>query len=154
MPTHAEKRILPYRPEQLYTLVAEIDRYPEFLPWCTAARIKERRDDIVIADLVIGFKMFRERFTSRVTLTPQEAIEVEYIEGPLRHLNNHWRFNPHPEGCEIDFFVDFEFKSKTLQRLVGMLFNEAFKRMVSAFEARAADLYEPVAAQKRLGARS
>jgi len=144
MPTHAEQRVLPYSPEQLYELVADIERYPEFLPWCLAARIRKREGHIVVADLVIGFRMVRERFTSRVTLTPKERIDVSYIEGPLRHLNNHWVFHPHPDGCLIDFYVDFEFRSKMLQKLIGTLFNEAFRRMVAAFEARARDLYGDV----------
>jgi len=141
MPTHAEQRVLPYSPEQLYELVADIERYPEFLPWCLAARIRSRDGAVVVADLVIGFRMVRERFTSRVTLAPNERIDVSYIEGPLRHLNNHWVFHPHPDGCLIDFYVDFEFRSRMLQKLIGTLFNEAFRRMVAAFEARAKDLY-------------
>ena len=93
MPTHAERRVLPYTPEQLYTLVAEVEHYPQFLPWCVAARIRERREGMIVADLVIGFKMIRERFTSRVTLdTTQRHILVEYIDGPFRKLENNWRF--------------------------------------------------------------
>ncbi|TNE33862.1 MAG: type II toxin-antitoxin system RatA family toxin [Alphaproteobacteria bacterium] len=142
MPTHAEQRVLPYRPQQLFDLVAAIDRYPEFLPWCVGARIKERHENIVLADLVIGFKLFREKFTSRVTLDEANMrIDVEYMDGPFRYLNNHWQFKPHPTGCEIDFFVDFEFRSKILQKTIGMLFNEAVTRMISAFEGRAKELY-------------
>jgi coenzyme Q-binding protein COQ10 len=146
MPTHAERRFLPYRPEQLFDLVADVERYPEFLPWCVAVRIRERDDDVLVADLVIGFKMVRERFTSRVTLSYPERIDVEYTHGPLRHLNNHWVFEPVPNGCVIDFYVDFEFRSRVLQKLIGALFNEAVKRMVAAFETRAHQLYEPIAA--------
>jgi coenzyme Q-binding protein COQ10 len=142
MPTHAEKRVLPYSPEQLYSLVADIPRYPEFLPWCRAVRLRKREENLIVADLIIGFRMVQERFTSRVTLDPaKRSIDVAYIEGPLRYLNNHWLFLEHPEGCLIDFFVDFEFRSRILQRLMGPLFNEAVRRMVSAFEARARDLY-------------
>src|SRR3546814_3290194 len=130
MPTHAERRFLPYTQEQLFTLVAEVERYPEFLPWCIAARIRSRQDNVVVADLVIGFKMVRERFTSRVTLDPPQRIDVAYTEGPLRYLNNHWVFEPAPGGCVIAFFVDFEFKSAILQRIIGALFNEAVRRMV------------------------
>ena len=144
MPTHAEKRVLPYSPEQLYELVAGVDRYPEFLPWCKAARITSREGDVFFADLVIAFKVFRERFSSKVTLHPQIKIDVEYINGPFRYLKNHWQFVPHPDGCLIDFYVDFEFKSKILQNLIGLLFNEAVRRMVAAFEARARQLYTPV----------
>jgi len=147
MPTHAEKRVLPYTPEQMFDLVAKIERYPEFLPWCVAARIRSRENDIVVADLVIGFKMVRERFTSRVTLDRPRRIDVSYIEGPLKYLNNHWHFHPHPSGgTEIDFSVDFEFQSKMLQMLIGTLFHEALRRLVAAFEARAKQLYGSPAA--------
>ena len=141
MPTHAEERVLPYTPEQLFALVADIERYPEFLPWCVGARIKERRPDLVVADLIIGFRMFRERFTSRVSLFPPQRIDVAYAEGPFRYLNNHWAFTPVSGGCKVGFFVDFEFKSRLLQRLVEVLFSEAVRRMVGAFERRARDLY-------------
>jgi coenzyme Q-binding protein COQ10 len=149
MPTHAEKRFLPYRPDQLYDLVAGVERYPEFLPWCKAARITKREGNVFYADLVIAFKVFRERFSSKVTLHPSTQVDVEYINGPFRYLNNHWKFEPHPEGCIVDFYVDFEFKSRILQNLIGLLFNEAVNRMVSAFEARAQKLYQPVAAEAR-----
>jgi coenzyme Q-binding protein COQ10 len=143
MPTHAEKRELPYRPEQLFDLVADIERYPEFLPWCVGVRVRSREDDLVVADLVIGFKMVRERFTSRVKLDPRNLrIDVAYTDGPFRHLNNHWVFEPLANGnCRIDFYVDFEFRSPVLQRIIGMLFNEAVRRMVHAFEGRARKLY-------------
>lgn len=141
MHRHAERRILPYRPDQLYALVAEIEKYPEFLPWCVASRIQSRTETLVVADLVIGFKMIRERFTSRVTLSPPDRIDVTYLEGPFKHLNNHWHFLPHDKGCELDFYVEFEFRSHLLERLIGMLFDEAVKRMVAAFEGRAKQLY-------------
>ena len=142
MPTHAEKRVLPYTPQQLYDLVADVERYPDFLPWCMAARIRKREPNLVVADLVIGFKVFRERFTSRVRLDPaQTRIHVAYAEGPFKYLNNHWVFETHPEGCEIDFYVDFEFRSRILQKAIEVLFSEAVRRMVGAFEARAQALY-------------
>ncbi|MBI3446086.1 MAG: type II toxin-antitoxin system RatA family toxin [Magnetospirillum sp.] len=142
MPTHAEQRILPYSPEQMFDLVADVARYPEFLPWCVASRIRRRDGDVFFADLVIGFKMVRERFTSKVTLSAPGRIDVTYTEGPFHHLNNHWIFKPAPNGAtELDFFVDFEFRSKLLQTLIGALFNEAVKMMVSAFEKRAKQLY-------------
>ncbi len=143
MPTHAEQRILPYRPDQLFDLVADIERYPEFLPWCVAARVRTRTDQEVVADLVIGFKMIRERFTSRVRLDrPNRRIDVAYTEGPFRYLNNHWVFEELPDGAtRLDFFVDFEFRSVMLQKIIGVLFNEAVRRMVAAFEARAKALY-------------
>ena len=142
MPTHAEKRVLPYTPEQLFDLVAQVERYPEFLPWCVAARIRSREGNTVVADLVIGFKMVRERYTSRVVLDRPRRIDVAYLEGPLKHMNNHWQFTAHASGgTEIDFFVDFEFHSKMLQALIGALFHEALRRLVGAFEARAKQLY-------------
>jgi len=141
MPTHAEQRLLPYTPEQMYALVADIERYPEFLPWCVAARIKERRANFIDADLVIGFRMFREHFTSHVKLDPPGRIDVTYAEGPFRYLDNHWIFERRPGGCRVDFFVDFEFKSRMLQKVIELLFGEAVKRMVAAFETRARKLY-------------
>ena len=141
MPTHAEKKFLPYTPDQMFRLVADIERYPEFLPWCIGARVKRREGDTIYADLMIGFKMVRERFTSTVTMSPPGRIDVTYAEGPFHYLSNHWIFDPAPGGCEIDFFVDFEFKSRVLQKIITVLFSEAVRRMVSAFEARAQALY-------------
>jgi coenzyme Q-binding protein COQ10 len=142
MPTHAEKRHLPYRPDQVYDIVAAVDRYPEFLPWCRAARVTRRDGDVFEADVVATFKVFRERFTSRVRLIPKTGIDVEYIDGPFRYLKNSWRFLTAPDGgCIVDFHVEFEFRSKVLQTLIGLLFDEAIRRMVAAFEARARQLY-------------
>ncbi len=142
MPTHAEKKVLPYTPEQMYRLVADVEKYPEFLPWCLAARIRRREGNVMFADLVIGFKMIRERFTSRVELDePARRINVQYTEGPFQYLNNHWIFSPHEGGVCVDFYVDFEFRSKMLQKIMGVLFNEAVRRMVQAFEIRAERLY-------------
>jgi coenzyme Q-binding protein COQ10 len=158
MPTHAEQRHLPYTQEQLYDLVADVERYPEFLPWCVAARIRRREGNLLIADLVIGFKMLRERYTSKVTLG-DGRVDVAYLEGPFKYLNNHWIFKPAESGGTIiDFYVDFEFRSKLLQTVMGALFNEAVKLMVGAFEKRAGQLYgarspgQPVAAKKEPGA--
>lgn len=149
MPVHQETRRLPYTPEQVYDLVADVERYPEFLPWCIACRIRKRESAAsLIADLAVGFKMVREQFTSRVTLEPKRAITVEYLTGPFEYLRNTWSFRAAPGGgCEIDFFLTFEFRSKLLQAVIGALFEEAVHRMVGAFEARAARLYgktEPV----------
>jgi coenzyme Q-binding protein COQ10 len=141
MPTHAEKRILPYTPQQLFELVADVEQYPKFLPWAIACRIRKREEAVIYADLVIGFKMIREKFTSKVTLNPYDRIDVTYTEGPFRYLNNHWIFREVEGGTEIDFFVDFEFRSKILQTIIGALFNEAVKLMVGAFEKRAHQLY-------------
>ncbi len=143
MPTHAEKRHLPHTPDQMFDLVADVERYPEFLPWCVAARIRRRTGDVFFADLVIGFKMVRERYTSKVTLDRAgQSIDVTYTEGPFHHLDNHWRFEPAPDGgCIIDFYVDFEFRSRILQTLIGAVFNEAVRLMVHAFEKRARLIY-------------
>ncbi|MEP3113972.1 type II toxin-antitoxin system RatA family toxin [Nisaea sp.] len=144
MPTHVEQRVVPFTSEQLFDLIADIQRYPEFLPWCVGARIRKRDGNRIVADLVIGYKLIRERFTSTVTLSPeQNRIDVEYTDGPFKYLNNHWVFEPHPEGCMIDFYVDFEFRSKMLQKIIEVFFNEAVRRMVGAFEARAHELYGP-----------
>lgn len=142
MPTHAEKRVFPYRAEQMFDLVADVACYPQFLPWVMAARITRREGNVFYADLIIGFKMFRESFTSRVTAHRPDHIHVEYIAGPMRHLSNHWRFDDNGDGTTtIDFYLDFEFRNPLLQKVVGVLFHEAVRRMVAAFEMRAQKLY-------------
>jgi coenzyme Q-binding protein COQ10 len=141
MPTHAEQRLLPYTSEQLFDLVADIERYPEFLPWCVGARIRERHDDFILGDLLIGWRMVRERFTSRVHLYRPDRIDVEYAEGPFKYLENHWQFIPRNGGALIDFHVDFEFRSRVLTGIIETVFTEAVKRMVGAFEKRARQLY-------------
>jgi coenzyme Q-binding protein COQ10 len=147
MPTHSEKRKLPYTARQMYDLVADVARYPEFLPWTSAARIRSRTPrpdgaEVVEADLVISFKVFRERFGSRVTLWPDEMrIETEYLDGPFRYMRSNWAFRDVEGGCEVNFFVDFEFRNAILQRVIGVVFDEAMRRVVRAFEARALDLY-------------
>lgn len=141
MPHHAETRSLAYSADQMYALVADIGRYAEFLPWVQAMRILKTEGDTVTADMIVGFKMVRERFTSRVTLTPSTKVHVDYISGPLKYLRNDWLFRDTPGGCEIDFSVDFEFRNRVFERLAGMFFHEAFHRMVGAFEARAAAVY-------------
>jgi coenzyme Q-binding protein COQ10 len=143
MPTHRETRILPYTPEQIFDLVADVERYPEFLPWCVGARVSRREEALIVADLMIGFKMIRERYTSKVKLDRPSRIDVDYgNDGPFRHLENHWQFKPTEDGsCEVDFFLDFEFRSRMLQRLIGVVFQEAVRRMVAAFESRAKAIY-------------
>ncbi|WP_298835980.1 type II toxin-antitoxin system RatA family toxin [uncultured Roseobacter sp.] len=148
MPTHSETRKLPYSAQQMYDLVADVARYPEFLPWCSAARIRsvtpEGDQEIMEADLVISFKVFRERFTSRVELTPGEhRIDTEYLDGPFRYMKSNWVFRDIDGGCEVSFFVDFAFRNMILQQLIGVVFNEAMQRIVRAFETRARDLYGP-----------
>jgi coenzyme Q-binding protein COQ10 len=156
MPTHAEKRVVPYTREQMFDLVADVERYPQFLPWCLACRIRKRPEpNVLIADLMIGFKVLREEFTSVVRLDRPHRIDVTYNEGPFRYLTNHWAFEADGSGrCVIDFYIDFEFRSRTLQALIGRLFNEAVQRMVNAFERRAAQLHGPGALSvQRAGAR-
>ena len=141
MPTHAERRVVAYTPERMYALVADIERYPEFLPWCIDVRTLSQRGNVLEATMAVGFKALRESFLSRVTLLPKTRIEVEYLNGPFRYLNNHWVFHPHAKGCEIEFFIDFEFRSRMLQLVIGALFNEAVRIMVRSFETRARQLY-------------
>ena len=143
MTTHAEKRNLPYTPEQLFDLVAGVEQYPEFLPWCISSEISKREGESVFyADLVIGYKMVREKFGSKVTLDKPNEVHVEYLSGPMRYLSNRWKFIREEDGsCTIDFYVDFEFKNFILQNLMGAFFNEIIRRMVSSFEGRACELY-------------
>jgi coenzyme Q-binding protein COQ10 len=141
MPKHFDTRLLPYSQTQLFELVADVARYPDFLPWVIGARVQSRSDTAIVADLVVGFKMFRERFTSKVILARPGSISVEYVSGPLKHLTNSWRFTPEAGGTRIDFEVDFEFRSRLFETMVGALFSEAVKRMIQAFEKRANMLY-------------
>lgn len=140
---HIEQKHLPYTQEQMFHLVADVGSYQEFAPWCVASRINRREsDDVFYADLVVGYKMFRERFTSKVVLDEPSRIHIEYLKGPLKNLKNNWEFRPTPDGgCIIDFSVEFEFGNVALQALANMFFNEVVKRMVGAFEARAKQLY-------------
>lgn len=146
MPTHNETKKLYYTAQQMYNLVADVAAYPEFLPWCAAARVKSVTPDgisqVMAADLVISFKVFRERFVSQVTLYPEDLfIDTEYLDGPFKHMKSTWKFEDLDEGCAVSFFVDFEFKNLILQRVIGLVFNEAMQRIVRAFEARADSLY-------------
>ena len=141
MPTHAEHQVVAWEPAEMFDLVADVGRYPEFLPWCTAARVRSRTDTEVVADLTIGFGPFRESFTSRVTLDRPGEIRVRYERGPFRYLNNNWRFLPDKRGTRVEFFVDFEFRSRLLQSAIGVVYNEAVRRMVNAFLRRAREIY-------------
>lgn len=150
MPTHSETKELPYTAAQMYDLVADVGRYPEFLPWTAAARIRRTEDKgdhrLMDADLVISFKVFRERFTSRVQLfDAQHRIDTRYLDGPFRYMHSNWRFEETERGCKVHFHVDFEFKNLILQGIIGVVFGDAVQRMVRAFEKRAAVLYQPVA---------
>ena len=146
MTSHAETKYLPYTAKEMFDLVADISSYPEFLPWCAAARVRKEIQKGVIkqieADLVISFKVFREKFGSRVLLDASKfTIETEYLDGPFRHMHSVWSFNNSEQGCEVNFNVDFEFKNAMLQSIIGVVFNDAMQRIVRAFERRAADLY-------------
>ncbi|WP_298499564.1 type II toxin-antitoxin system RatA family toxin [uncultured Maritimibacter sp.] len=147
MPTHTEKRVLPYTADQMYALVADVAKYPEFLPWNSAARIRSVTPqpdgtDVMEADLVISFKVFRERFTSRVVLDEAaKRIDTEYLDGPFKYMKSYWQFRDTEGGVEVEFFTDFEFKNIVLQNLIGVVFNQAMQRIVGAFEARAKTLY-------------
>lgn len=140
---HIEQKHLPYTPEQMFDLVSDVGQYSQFLPWCIASRINRRESETVFyADLVVGYKLFRERFTSKVMLDAPHHIHIEYMKGPLKNLKNNWEFTRQPDGsCIIDFSVEFEFTNIALQALANMFFNEVVRRMVSAFEERAKVLY-------------
>lgn len=140
---HIEQKELPYTAEQMFDLVVAVDKYSEFAPWCAASRINSRESDAVFyADLVVGYKMFREKFSSKVIAERPDRIYIEYLRGPLKHLKNYWRFTDLGNGsCVVDFSVEFEFKNKALQGLAQMFFKEVIHRMVGAFEARAVDVY-------------
>jgi coenzyme Q-binding protein COQ10 len=143
MPIHREAVLVPYRAEQLFDLVADVGRYPEFLPWCVGAKVRSRTETELVAALTIGFGPFRESFTSRVTLDRPREVRVRYEDGPFRYLRNHWSFTPDARGCRVNFFVDFEFRSRVLQAAIGVVFGEAVRRMVNAFHKRARDVYGP-----------
>ena len=139
---HEERRIIKHTPNNLYNLVADVKKYPEFLPWCLGARVKNTSLESFEADLIIGFKIYKEIYSSKITLDKKKKkIIVDYKDGPFEYLKNYWLFKENPDGCEIEFMVDFKFKSIFLQTLMETLFNEAVKRMVKAFENRANELY-------------
>ena len=142
MPGIRETRRMPYSCEQMFDLVADVRRYNEFLPWVVAVRVKSDSETEMIADLLVGFKAIREKFTSRVQKQRPSHINVHYIDGPLRDLDNSWDFRPLEDGgCELDFCVDFTFRNPIFEALAGQYFDRAFRRMVEAFEQRAAALY-------------
>lgn len=142
MPSHAERKSLPYSQEQLFDLVADVGRYQEFLPWCVGTRIRSSDETLMVADMIIGFKAFRETFTSRVSLQRPDRIDVAYQDGPFKYLSNRWIFEQAgSHDTIIDFHVDFEFRSRILERAIGVVFGQAVERMVGAFETRAHHLY-------------
>ena len=142
MPKHKETRRLPYTPEQMFDLVADVGRYGEFLPWVAAVRVRENSESVMVADLVVGFKMLREKFTSRVEKERPHRIHVDYLDGPLAYLTNDWTFRPDEGGGTlVDFSVDFAFRSRIFETLAGQMFDRALRKMIGAFETRAAELY-------------
>jgi coenzyme Q-binding protein COQ10 len=143
MPRHREIRFLPYTPEQLFDLVADVGRYQEFLPWVAATRVRSDSETEMVADLVVGFSALKETFTSRVHKERPREIDIDYIDGPLKYLHNRWIFTPAEGGTAVDFCVDFAFKNRIFEALAGKMFDTALRKMIGAFEARAAALYAP-----------
>ncbi|MBA3896265.1 MAG: type II toxin-antitoxin system RatA family toxin [Sphingomonadaceae bacterium] len=141
MPRHHERRVLPYSATQMFDLVADVARYGEFLPWVVAVRVRSESAIEMVADLIVGFKGLRETFTSRVEKARPATIHVDYLDGPLKHLTNDWRFEPAPGGCAVDFTVDFAFRNRLFEAIAGQMFDSALRKMIGAFEARAAVLY-------------
>jgi coenzyme Q-binding protein COQ10 len=142
MPRHRETRTLPYSPEQMYALVADVARYGEFLPWVSAVRVRSDSDTEMVADLMVGFKALREKFTSKVAKQRPTSIRVDYVDGPLKFLHNDWAFTSDGKGGSIvDFSIDFEFKSRIFEMIAGQMFDRALRMMINAFEERAAKLY-------------
>ena len=147
MSSHTETRLLPYSADLMFGIVADVERYPEFLPWCTGLRIlsraKDGERDILIAEMLVGYRGLRERYTSRVTLDPAtRTIDVVQTDGPFRVLANHWRFVPKENGSEVTFRIDFEFKSRLLNMVAGQAFEHVLFKMTDAFETRAKQLSE------------
>ena len=141
MPKHSETRRLPYTPEQMFDLVADVGRYAEFLPWVSAMRVRKDTPVETLADMVVGFKGLRETFSSKVTKLRPDTIHVEYLDGPLKYLHNDWRFRGDGTGCQVDFTVDFAFKNRVFEMLAGQVFSAALRKMIGAFEDRARILY-------------
>ncbi len=142
MPHHHERRALPHSAAQMYDLVADVRSYSEFLPWVSAVRVREDSETEMLADLVVGFKSLREKFSSRVMKTPKSAIIVDYLDGPMKHLHNQWLFEDLPDGGSIvDFTVDFSFRNAMFEMLAGQFFDSALRKMTAAFIDRADALY-------------
>ena len=147
MPQYETKRLVRHTPDKMFALVADVEHYPEFLPMCEALSLRSRRErdgvTVLVADMTVGYKAIRETFTSQVVLKPEESlIDVKYVDGPFKYLSNRWQFEPAGQGgCEIHFFIDYEFKSRILGALVGAMFERAFRMFAEAFEKRADDIY-------------
>jgi coenzyme Q-binding protein COQ10 len=149
MPKYETKRTVGHTPEQMFALVADVEKYPEFLPLCEALSVRSRRErevrTILVADMTVGYKAIRETFTSQVHLKPDElTIDVKYLDGPFRYLTNEWRFDPDQNGGSVvHFYIDYEFKSRVLGALMGAMFDRAFRMFADAFEKRAGIIYGP-----------
>lgn len=142
MPHHHERRNLPHSARQMYDLVADVKNYAEFLPWVSAIRVRKDDEHEMLADMIVGFKSLRETFSSRVLKTPKSSIVVDYLDGPMKHLHNQWRFEEVPGGGSIvDFTVDFSFRNRVFEALAGQFFDSALRKMTSAFVERADELY-------------
>ncbi len=146
MPQFETRRLVKHSPDQMFDLIADVERYPEFLPLCEALVVRSRKERdgkvLMVADMSVGYKAIRETFTTQVLLNRAEhAIDVKYIDGPFRYLDNKWRFEPAGEGCSVHFFIDYEFKSRILGALMGSMFDRAFRMFTDAFEKRADAVY-------------
>ena len=142
MPKYSERKLVPYRPDQMFDLVADVRRYAEFLPWVMAMRVRKDAPDEALADMIVGFKGLRESFSCRVHKQRPREVVVSYIDGPMKHLSNEWHFAPlDGGGCRVDFMVDFAFRSRMFEALAGQMFDKALRKMIAAFETRADALY-------------
>lgn len=146
MPQFETTRTVKHTPEQMFALVADVEKYPEFLPMCQALTVRSRKERegraILVADMTVGYKAIKETFTSQVLLKPDEnVIEVKYLDGPFKYLINIWTFKPSAEGCDVHFFIDYEFKSRILSAMMGAMFDRAFRMFTEAFETRADKIY-------------
>lgn len=148
MPTYSNRRRVPFLPAQMFDLVADVERYPEFVPLCEDLKLKSRETrghvEVLEATMAVGYKAIRERFTTRVTLernAPTPSILVEYLDGPFSHLENRWRFLQAGDGCTVDFYLAYEFRSRMLAMLMGAMFDRAFRKFAAAFEERAGKVY-------------
>ena len=147
MPQFETTRTVAHSAEDMFALVADVERYPEFVPLCEQLTIRSRKEgegkELLIADMAVGYKSIRETFTSQVLLKPEERlIEVKYIDGPFRYLDNRWRFEPSgPDACKVHFFIDYAFRNRMLGMLMGTMFDRAFRTFAEAFERRADHVY-------------
>ncbi|MCH9809454.1 MAG: type II toxin-antitoxin system RatA family toxin [Alphaproteobacteria bacterium] len=148
MPTFANRRHVKFTPTQMYDLVADVECYPQFVPLCEGLTVNTRQPtsdgEMLVATMAVGYKTIREKFTTRVTLRPdKEEILVEYLDGPFSHLENRWRFLPTDSGCDVDFYIDYRFRSSVLAMVMGGVFEKAFRKFATAFEDRALEVYGP-----------